>query len=574
MPWPSLIRKRIALSILACALAPAAAHCADRVHGERSRTAPAAVLHWKLPDTKRAPRSVVRYPEINARRILEVSQKNSRAGNAPQQIGIARVAAREGVGDAPAPMHWMALPGGGSAARLEYTSPLALALRVGLRVDRLDPRVELRFAGSDRPDQVVAVMTGSRMKALADADGIFWTPSTDGQSQIIEAYRPRNVALAAAQLHSPMLSHLLANSPNSFIMAKALGEAAPCQSDTACKAATLGPGFVDAMASIALMQYVSSGATYRCSGTLIADKVASSQIPYFLAVTGCGQGGAANTLNTFWGYESTACRSGVARTPVQLVGGGEILVATADPGGSSILIRLNDPAPATAVFAGWDTAAPTSGQEVIGIHHPMGDVKKVVTGKMKGTSPYTHNVGWYGGGYMEPGSWGSGLFTADADGYHLRGIARNGRLTCSNTQNMSQYGNTQNYTRLDLFYPFARKWLSPDDPPILDFEYVIDRYTVTFTSRAQVAATSPIWMFSDLTRMEGETVVKTFPTSGEYRVTHSVTVMEGGESRDISVVRVVPIVQRTRVNGSQPRLPPQPAQSRLPKRAQGEWAGP
>ena len=105
---------------------------------------------------------------------------------------------------------------GGSVARIEVRSPVALALRVGLRIDALDPRAELRFAGSTEPSRVVAAMSGKEILGLADRSRIFWTPSTDGETQFIEVYLPKGVTRGSTRLQAPQLSHLLANSLNDF----------------------------------------------------------------------------------------------------------------------------------------------------------------------------------------------------------------------------------------------------------------------------------------------------------------------------------------------------------------------
>ena len=62
----------------------------------------------------------------------------------------------------PAPI-WNRLADGSSVTRIEFVSPLAYGVRAGLRIEGLDPRAELRFAGSARPAQVVAVVRGAQV---------------------------------------------------------------------------------------------------------------------------------------------------------------------------------------------------------------------------------------------------------------------------------------------------------------------------------------------------------------------------------------------------------------------------
>jgi hypothetical protein len=567
MDCMKLIRNLGILSLLSVLALDAQA--TTRANGEYSTSPPAPVLQWRIPTAAPAqPPAVVRYPEITVRRIHAVSQKNGQAGQMAQQLGIGRIAAHEGAQPSPAALNWRIVPGG-SVARVEYTSPLALAMRVGLRVDLLHPGVELRFAGSENPGKVVASMTVAQMQRLAGPGGVFWTPSTDGQTQLIEIYRPRNVPAVAAWPRAPMVSHLFNNSGNSFTLSKALGDADTCQIDTTCKLETLGPDFAKAVAATGMLQYVdlATGNTYGCTITLVTDKAGNSQIPYAISGQPCSTTSLSEnpgSANTFWGYESTACKSGVARQRVQLTSGITVLAgaAMADVAGSGVLLRLNEPAPAGTAFSGWDTAPLPPQATIHSIHHTRGDVKKVVSGVFRGTSTYTHNVGWVGGGYMEPLSWGAGLFTADADGYHLRGVARNGALICSQTYTLGSPGNTQNYGRLDLLYPFIRQWLAPGElAPMPDFDYVANGRTLTFNVNAENNWYSVSWRFSDTgmtaenSLPEHKTHTHTFGAPGYYTVTMFVK-SELPTPREYAVTHVVPVEQPVRVNGSQPLVPP------------------
>ena len=153
----------------------------------------------------------------------------------------------------------------------------------------------------------------------------------------------------------------------------------------------------------------------------------ASQIPYFYSASHCiDNQTVASTLNTFWKYEATACGSGVVAANVQLAGGATYLYSDPDTGTTStngtdgLLLRLNNTPPAGAEFAGWDSAPLASSSNIIGIHHPAGDVKKVSSGQQMSVDAYQNAVAWLSG-TTEGGSSGSGLFTADATGYHLRG---------------------------------------------------------------------------------------------------------------------------------------------------------
>ena len=561
----------------------ASASAAQRVASERSKAAPVTVAPaWRAASFPAAKVSRLQYQEMSAARILKLEKLNAARRMKPMQIGIARVASGEGAARALPALQWMPVRNGGSVARMEITSPVALGLRVGLQVDGLDPRAELRFAGSAAPSRVVAMMTGEEIRKLADAKNIFWTPSTDGEKQFIEVYLPAGVPHSGTRLHAPQLSHLLANSLDDFkILTKDSKVSEACNVDTVCRVGELGANFVSAKNAVARMVFTQDGGSYLCTGTLLADTVTTSQIPYFYSANHCiANQAVASTLNTFWKYESTGCGNGILGANNQLTGGATYLYSNAIQfdsqdnylgGTDALLMRLNNPAPAGAEFAGWDSTALPASSSVIGIHHPAGDMKKVSSGKTRTGLSGLLQAGWLIGS-TEGGSSGSGLFTADAGGYRLRGGLYGGSAECSNSGSLSNEGNADYYSRFDVVFPDIRQWLSPTPtnvPPVANFGFSVNDRTVTFTdtssdSDGSIAARS--WSFGDGTTSTAANAVKAYASYGTYNVTLTVT-DNGSLSR--SITRSVRVAGRTRVNGSQPRVPGRsaattPAAARMP----------
>lgn len=455
---------------LTASTALSSATAAERAPGEPSRTPVPVEVQWKaaaFPSTRVAR---LRYRELETVRLLDVQQRNSRQPKVVQ-VGLPRQARLEaGHGRLPS-LRWMAVAGG-MAARFEVRSPDALALRIGLHVDRLDDRAEFRFAGSDEPSRIVAIMRGGEISRLRDARGLFWTPSTDGESQTVEVFLPKGVPASAVRLSAPQVSHLLANSRNDFKLIKKIGESGACNVDTACRVLELGQHFVNAKNAVAHMQFVKNGATYMCSGTLLADTTPRTQIPYFYSAHHCfGEGepvpsamqAVANTLNTFWNYEATSCGSGVSAPRTQVSGGAQYLYSSASTDG--MLLRLYNPAPAGAYFAGWSAEKMKNGTEVIGIHHPHGDAKKVSSGKVTASDGLPqHSVSWLSG-TTEVGSSGSGLFTKGVDGLELRGGLYGGAASCANTGAIQNPGNYDYYSRFDMVFFNTSHYLSYDPVP-------------------------------------------------------------------------------------------------------------
>lgn len=445
---------------LAMAIPSIDALAAQSIPGERSKTAPVLLApQWRSEAFPLQSVTRLKYQEIAVSRILRVEQNNASRRFKATQIGIARAAGTEATARSLPALKWVAQRDGSSVARLQIGSPLALGLRVGLKVDALDARVELRFAGSDEPGRVVAMMTGAEVRKLADPQGIFWTPGTDGEDQFIEVYVPANVPRNAARLQAPQLSHLLANSRNDFKIIAKTGESGVCNIDTVCRVAELGTNFVNAKNSVAHMVFVVTGTSYICTGTLLADTVSNSQIPYFYSANHCiSNQTVASTLNTYWGFERTTCGRPEYVQGIQLSGGATYLYSNADT--DALLLRLNNPPPAGSEFAGWDSAVLPTSSNIIGIHHPKGDLKKISSGQQISSDSELITVGWLSG-TTEGGSSGSGLFTADPGGYRLRGGLYGGDAECANSGSLSNADNRDYYSRFDAVFPNISQWLSP-----------------------------------------------------------------------------------------------------------------
>lgn len=487
----------IALALASMSHAPGAS-AAQSVASERSKTVPALLApKWRSDAFPERAITRLRYGEMPVSRVLKVQQYNQSRRMKPAQIGLGRTASSEGMTRKLPALNWVAMGDGSSVARVEIGSPVALGLRVGLQVGTLDPRVELRFAGSDEPARVVAMMTGAEIRKLADSRGVFWTPGTDGERQIVEIYLPAGVPRSSAKLQAPELSHLLANSRNDFKIIEKIGESGACNVDTACRVTELGPNFVSAKNAVAHMTFTySTGATYICTGTLLADTVADTQIPYFYSANHCFAGGSdgipvqnfqtvANSLNTYWKYEATSCGSGVQAAKVLLAGGSDYLYS--NPNTDAMLLRLKNSPPAGSEFAGWDSTALAASSPIIGIHHPSGDAKKVSLGQQVSSDSNLITVGWLSG-TTEGGSSGSGLFSSGPGGYRLRGGLYGGDALCSNSGSLANTKNRDYYSRFDVVFPNISQWLSPISATPLRLN---GSHPLTHSGAAPAAAAKP-----------------------------------------------------------------------------------
>ena len=456
---PRLHTLTLALSLGLISTGAIAAEPVLRMSGEAAIGAKAeAAPQWRLAAASTGDTALA-FRDLPITRIAELQKRNQRPGNIATQIGIARDIG-ETVQGKLAPLKWQAVEGG-AVARIVVSSPDALALRVGLSIDALPAGAELRFAGSLAPQSILFV--GGADAKGQQVEGAYWTPMTDGDAQTIEVFVPAGVATDAVKLSVTQASHILTNSIERFSLAKAIGDSGACNVNAVCRVAALGQNYTNSKNAVARMVYQSGASSYTCTGTLLNDTVAATQIPYFYTADHCISTQAeATTLNTFWGFEAATCAGTTAAANTQLTGGAQYLYSDAQTDAS--LLRLNGTPPAGAFFNGWNATALANNSQVLAIHHPSGDLKKSSLGVKMAQDTVNHEVAWTEG-TTEGGSSGSGLFTASANGYELRGGLYGGSASCANTGNT---GNTQNrdwYSRLDVIFPQIQQYLAPSNNP-------------------------------------------------------------------------------------------------------------
>lgn len=427
--------------------------------------------------------SALRHPAFPIDASLEVRFSPLNRGQTPMgpatdvgdekrlQVGVRRDVATEVEGlRGPASLQWKPAPGGGRVARLQITSPEAASLRLGLRVRELPVQAELRFASPAHPDRVAGPVRADDVLASMRALGTYWTPLTEGDTQVVEVWIPEGVDVVRARVEVDGASHLTA-SPSRLFKSTGVGAAQACHEDVACVAAK-NPALAQAARSVAKLLHTENGVSYVCSGTLINDGDAASQVPYLYTAAHCiGSQAAAATLNTFWFFEAALCGGKAASDYRQLSGGAKLLHA--NTASDAALLRLGDRAPEGAWFAGWDASALNAGTPLAGLHHPAGDLKKLSLGQALGITAaaggVTYSTAAWTSGSTEAGSSGSGLFTLFEGEYLLRGGLRGGSASCSSTGRVEDPSNRDYYSRLDQEAAALRTWLAASPAPLEDY---------------------------------------------------------------------------------------------------------
>ncbi len=474
----SICHAAIGFALVATVLGSVIADAATKVAGEPARASvqKSAALERSFVSDFDAAAPTVNFFAVDADRIEQAKVANIGRFAKALQIGITQLAADESFDASNMFLRWTQSPASGYVAHLKVRSPGALATRVAIQVTNLPAGSEIRFAGSDAPSNVIHAASLNEVLSSVDASGRYWTPMTDGDTQLIEVFAPSTpngagVAVAA-------VSHIFASVSNGFKAAtQAKGASAACNVDAICAPQTTG--FINAKNAVAHMQFVANCglggtlATCLCTGTLLNDTVTATQIPYFYSANHCiSKQSEATTLETYWNYDNPVCRgSDVLPSQSNRISGpigADLLYA--DLNSDVLLLRLRGTPPTTAFFSGWDAATINPSAPVTVIHHPAGDPKKVTLGQTTTPSPFTllsglgnssYVTATYTSGVTEGGSSGSGIFSITSGSYFLRGGLFGGPSSCATANDPANPSNRDYYSRFDLAYPALKQWLDP-----------------------------------------------------------------------------------------------------------------
>lgn len=244
-----------------------------------------------------------------------------------------------------------------------------------------------------------------------------------------------------------------------------------CNQDVSCF-----DDWADTAKGIGAFAFVSASTQLHCTGTLIADSYAGSDIPYFLTANHCvsmqGGSGGASSMEFYWLFQTPSCDgTAPALSSVPRTSGGADLLATVDVsvGSDFALVRLRNTPPSGLTYVGWTTDVPAVGTELVAIHHPSGDHKRISFGtESNAGSPGAGNVPikpfdryheclWHLG-TTEPGSSGSPLMLADS--HLIIGQLWGGSASCYRPAEPDYFG------RFDVTYPLVSAWLTPSETPL------------------------------------------------------------------------------------------------------------
>jgi len=418
-----------------------------------SRATEAAV---PAPVTWRAPllpaRDLISLPPLPQQKAAP-----AQSANAPLQVATGRPLVKA------APIaQWTRVPGG-YVARLRVSSEGAEGLRLRIELGTVPGAFELRAQGP--ASSVIEAMTIDPLLG-----NTHWTPWTEGSTQTLEIFS--RVEPSASALAITNVSHFT----DSPLTAKAA--ASECTISTQCTTgdATIDAAMATRKKSVVKMVFAhDSGGQFLCTGTLVNTPLFPA--PFLLTANHCiGTVTAAASLSTWWFYESPACDLVTGNAPgLVQVGGGAQLVFT-NFNVDSTLLRMNNPAPAGAVFSSWDNSRIAKGSPIVSLSHPHGDTSRVALGSVVNEFrvdqwPYDMYAVTFTKGIPEAGSSGSGLFvmndtgTLDLAGI-FTGVTTDNSADGLSCTDLNEYGL---YDRFEVFEPEIDQYINgapiTDDAP-------------------------------------------------------------------------------------------------------------
>ncbi|MFM7808155.1 MAG: lamin tail domain-containing protein, partial [Planctomycetota bacterium] len=261
-------------------------------------------------------------------------------------------------------------------------------------------------------------------------NGEAWGVFTPGAASRIEWFVPEGTTVTALPFTGVEYSHGYRDVFQ--VMAQAF--AAQCHYDPVCY-----PAWANQSNAAGRMTFTSGGASYLCSGQLMAT-TAADETPYFSTANHCisTQSEAASLVVQFF-YRASTCNG--ANNAGTAVSGADLVktYATSD----CTLLMLKGTLPASVYWTGWMATNPANGTASVSIHHPGGaeqDISfcsKYATNNYCGTGSNWSEVAWTLG-ITEGGSSGSALYVESTQ--QLYGVLTCGDSSCTLTTGHDAYG--------------------------------------------------------------------------------------------------------------------------------------
>lgn len=320
----------------------------------------------------------------------------------------------------------------------KFQSTSAFALQVYFSRFKLPEGARLYLYNQER-----TMLLGAYSKLNNHTSNLFGTQYIEGDTIYLEYYEPDNAEFSG-EIQINEIVHVFRNVFYRNGPYSVGGGAAACNVNISC---SLGAGWSEEASSVALILNKDNSNNYYgwCTGTLINNTKQNGE-PLFFTARHCvdndqSLSGYETWIFLFNHYDPNCTGNGstVSSSLVQSVTASEIISSGIpnDINSDFLLLKLNTTpsflSSIGATYAGWDVSN-TQNSSSVGIHHPMGDVKKISRSTnpllVDPSLPYHWQVNWnQNEGITEFGSSGSPLFN---DKHKVIGVLRTGTSSCTN----------------------------------------------------------------------------------------------------------------------------------------------
>lgn len=371
---------------------------------------------------KDAPNMIM--PEFDLQQQLNEDAINNANKSAPYRFGFEHIVnyslQSHGI--------WETLPNGDRVWMIKLTSEDALSINLVFNDFYLPEGAMLHIYNADK-----SMYDGAYTSINNNENNMLGTQLVQGESAIVEYYEPAEVA-GQGRLLIGMVVHGYRDI-NGWYQEK-VNESGACNMDVICPD---GAPWADEIRSEA--RILNGGGL--CSGTLV-NNTAQDGTPYFLTANHCNPSSMGSAVFRF-NYDSPTCGSqtsanSTAPSTNDVVNGSTFRASNADSDFGLVELANVPPVSYNVYYAGWDNSGNTP-QTAVGIHHPIGDVKKIsfdddVLQSAQGLSSIANSEwrieAWERNTTTEGGSSGSGLWD---ENHHIVGQLHGGQASCSNSIN-------------------------------------------------------------------------------------------------------------------------------------------
>ena len=334
---------------------------------------------------------------------------------------------------------WSKLSDGRKIWRLKINANNSQA--VGLYYSKFNiPIGGLLFIYSENKKQIIGAFNHTTNKKNQE----FATELIMGNNVILEYIAPE-FNTKHPEINISSVSYAYRNVNHIKNTEKEIYASGACEVNVKCPE---GDNWQDQIRGVARISLKIGNGYYWCSGSLVNNTNQNCE-PYFLSAYHCGEGASTADINQwvfYFNYESNTCIGTTASESYTVTGATLKAEAENTTGTYSdmLLVILNQDVPSSynPYYNAWNrsTIASASG---VGIHHPVGDIKKISTYTSQLTNyNSTHWETYWSAtttnhGVTEQGSSGSPIFNSSGE---IIGTLSAGTASCSNLTGYDIYG--------------------------------------------------------------------------------------------------------------------------------------